>query len=61
MSRRKTIVVKPYIDYNKAKDLDFFNSEARINGIMVSDKMKKLMKKRKLDAGIEFKEVPYVE
>jgi hypothetical protein len=41
--------------------LDFFNSNVTINEIIVSDKMKKLMKKRKLDAGIEFKEVPYVE
>ena len=51
-------VAKPCIDYEKAKDLDFFNSKARINGIMVSDKMKKLMQQRKLDTGIEFKKVP---
>ncbi|GHT79472.1 hypothetical protein AGMMS50262_23210 [Bacteroidia bacterium] len=53
-------IAKPWIDYNKAKDLDFFNSSARINGIIVSDKMKKLIKKNKLDAGIEFWEVPYI-
>jgi hypothetical protein len=54
-------ITKPYIDYDKAKDLDFFNSKARINGIMVSDKMKKSMQQRKLDAGIEFCKVPYIE
>ena len=54
-------IAKPFIDYEKAKDLDFFNSKARINGIMVSDKMKKLIQKTKLDTGIEFLKVPYVE
>lgn len=44
----------PCIDYEKAKDLDFFNSTARISGFIVSDKIKKLMKKRGLDVGIEF-------
>lgn len=53
-------IVKPYLDYAKVKDLDFFNSTARINGIIVSGKIKRLMKKNRLDAGIEFKEVPYV-
>lgn len=53
-------IAKPCIDYDKAKDLDFFNSKARINGIMVSDKMKKLMQKKKLDIGIEFLKVPVV-
>lgn len=53
-------IVKPYIDYEKAKDLDFFNSDIYINEIIVSDKIKKLMKKHKLDTGIKFKEVPYV-
>jgi len=51
---------KPFIDYEKAKDLDFFNSSHAINIIMVSDKMKKLMQQRKLDAGIDFCKVPYV-
>ena len=54
-------IAKPWIDYEKAKELDFFNSTARINGIIVSDKMKKLMTKNKLDIGIEFLKVPYVE
>ncbi|MDH8702175.1 hypothetical protein M2138_001535 [Dysgonomonadaceae bacterium PH5-43] len=53
-------IAKPWIDYEKAKDLDFFNSQARINGIMVSDTMKKMMQKRKLDTGIDFRKVPYV-
>lgn len=54
-------IAKPWIDYKKAKDLDFFNSTARTNGIIVSDKIKKLMRKNKLDIGIEFLKVPYVE
>jgi len=54
-------IAKPWIDYEKAKNLDFFNSKARINGIMISDKMKKLMQQRKLDIGIECKKVPYIE
>ena len=47
-------IAVPCIDYNKAKDLDFFNSTARRGSFIVSDKIKKLMKKRKLDTGIEF-------
>jgi hypothetical protein len=52
-------IAKPWIDYRKAKELDFFNSSYAINSIIVSDTMKKLMQRRKLDTGIEFKEVPY--
>ena len=54
-------IAKPWIDYEKAKNLDFFNASYTINTIMVSDKMKKLMQQRKLDAGIDFCKVPYVE
>lgn len=54
-------IAKPCIDYKKAKGLDFFNATNAINEIMVSDKMKKLMQQKKLDTGIEFKKVPYIE
>jgi hypothetical protein len=54
-------IAKPCIDYQKAKDLDFFNASNAINEIMVSDKMKKLMQEKNLDTGIEFKEVPYAK
>ena len=54
-------IAKPWIDYEKAKDLDFFNASYAINTIMVSDKVKKLMQQRKLDIGFDFKKVPYVE
>lgn len=47
-------ITVPCIDYEKAKDLDFFNSTAYSDGFIVSDKIKKLMKKRGLDVGIEF-------
>ncbi|MDR0866615.1 MAG: hypothetical protein LBO74_17040 [Candidatus Symbiothrix sp.] len=53
-------IAKPWIDYEKAKDLDFFNASNAINEIMVSDLMKRMMQKNKLDIGIEFKEVPYI-
>jgi len=55
----KSIAI-PYIDYNKAKDLDFFNHTARFNDIIVSDKMKKLMKQRNLDTGIDFVKIHYI-
>jgi hypothetical protein len=54
-------IAKPWIDYKKAENLDFFNSQARINGIIVSDQMKRLMQGKDLDIGIEFMQVPYVE
>ena len=54
-------IAKPWIDYEKAKDLDFFNASYAINEIIVSDKIKKLMKQKKLDLGIEFCKVPYIE
>ncbi len=54
-------IAKPWIDYKKVEDLDFFNSSYAINTIMVSDKIKKLMQQRKLDVGIEFRKVPYIE
>lgn len=53
-------IVKPFIDYKKAEKLDFFNASNAINEVIVSDRIKRLMKKQRLDAGIEFKEVPYV-
>jgi hypothetical protein len=53
-------MVKPWIDYKKAENLDFFNASNAINEIIVSDQMKKLMQKKKLDVGIEFKEIPYI-
>jgi hypothetical protein len=53
-------IIKPRIDFEKAKNLDFFNASYAINRIIVSDQMKKLMQKKKLDIGIEFKEIPYV-
>lgn len=52
-------ITKPHVDYDKAKDLDFFNSSYAINSIIISDKMKRLMQQRKLDAGIDFVKVPY--
>ena len=39
-------IAKPWIDYQKAKDLDFFNASNAINEIMVSDRIKKLMQEK---------------
>ncbi len=47
-------IIKLCLDYNKVKNLDIFNSQPAINDIIVSDKIRKAIKKRKLDFGIEF-------
>lgn len=47
-------IAVPCIDYEKAKDLDFFNCIARSGSFVVSDKIKKLMKEKGLDTGIQF-------
>lgn len=49
-------IVIPYVDPLKAKELDFFNCDVHPNHFFVSDKMRKLMKKRKLDREIIFRE-----
>lgn len=48
------IITVPCIDYEKSKELDFFNSIAYSDGYVVSDKIKREMKKKNLDFGIEF-------
>jgi len=47
-------IIKLCLDYNKVKNLDIFNSQPSINDIIVSDRLRKAIKKRKLDFGIEF-------
>jgi hypothetical protein len=47
-------IAVPAICYEKAKDLDFFNSIAYKDCFIVSDKLRKEMKKRGLDRGMQF-------
>ncbi|MBQ6750130.1 MAG: hypothetical protein IJR02_05085 [Bacteroidaceae bacterium] len=47
-------ITVPTICYEKAKDLDFFNSIARYDGFIVSDRLMKEMKKRHLNGGLQF-------
>ena len=47
-------IAVPVICYEKAKDLDFFNSVAYLDSFIVSDKLRKEMKKKGLDKGMQF-------
>ena len=47
-------VLKLKLDYNKVKDLKVFNSQPAINDIIVSDEVRKSIKKNKLDLGLDF-------
>ena len=47
-------VLKLKLDYNKVKDLKVFNSQPAINDIIVSDDIRKSIKKNKLDLGLDF-------
>ena len=42
------------LDYEKAKSLNVFNSQPVINDVIVSEQVRKSIKKNKLDLGIEF-------
>lgn len=46
-------ITVPCIDYEKAKDLDFFNSSAYMDTFIVSDKIKREMKKNGWDYGLQ--------
>ena len=50
-------IVKPCFSLEKIKNLNIFNSRPIINDINVSDKLRKDMKKHKMDMGIEFLQV----
>lgn len=61
IDRKKTIyvegtdsILKLRLDYDKVKSLNIFNSQPVINDIIVSEQVKKSIKKNKLDLGIEF-------
>ena len=47
-------VIKLKLDYNKVKELKVFNSQPAINDIIVSDDIRKSIKKNKLDLGLDF-------
>lgn len=47
-------IIKLWLDYDKVKDLKIFNSQPYINDVIVSDDIRRLLKRKHLDDGIEF-------
>lgn len=47
-------VIKLYLDANKVNGLNIFNSQSTISDIIISDTLKKVIKKRKYDKGMYF-------
>ncbi len=47
-------IIKPWVDYEKVKDLEIFNSRPLINDVIVSARIRKEIRKNKLDDGLEF-------
>ena len=47
-------IIKLKLDHNKVKDLKVFNSQPAINDIIVSDEVRKSIRKNKLDMGLDF-------
>ena len=47
-------ILRLRLDYDKVKSLNVFNSRPVINDVIVSDEVRKSIKKNKLDLGIEF-------
>lgn len=50
-------IIKLCLDNYKVKDLDIFNSQPAVNDVIVSDRLRKAIIKRKLDIGIEFSQL----
>lgn len=47
-------IIMPVLDYNKVKGLHVFNSRPHINDVIVSDEVRKSIKKHHLDLGLKF-------
>ena len=47
-------ILKLILDYNKVKHLNVFNSQPAINDVIVSDEVRKSIKKNRLDLGLDF-------
>lgn len=47
-------ILKLKLDYNKVKNLNIFNSQPVINDVVISNEVRKSIKKNKLDFGLEF-------
>lgn len=47
-------ILKLKLDYNKVRHLNVFNSQLAINDFIVSDEVRKSIKKNRLDLGIDF-------
>jgi len=50
-------IIKPWVDYEKVKELDIFNFRPLTNDVIISERVKKLLCKLKLNDGIEFQPV----
>ena len=47
-------VIKPWVDFEKVGTLKIFNSQPYINDVIVSDDLRRAIKRKHLDDGIEF-------
>lgn len=47
-------ILKLKLDYSKVRHLNVFNSQPAINDVIVSDEVRKCIKKNKLDLGLNF-------
>lgn len=47
-------IIKLCVDYEKVKNLKIFNSRPYINDVIVSDELRRAIKRKHLDDGIEF-------
>ena len=54
LSKHRFVIIGETIEELEAKDLDFFNSVAYLDSFIVSDKLRKEMKKKGLDKGMQF-------
>lgn len=47
-------ILKLKLDYSKVRHLNVFNSQPAINDVIVSDEVRKSIKKNRLDLGLDF-------
>ena len=47
-------VIKPWVDFEKVGTLKIFNSQPYINDVIISDEVRRALKRKHLDDGIEF-------
>lgn len=47
-------IIKPWVDFEKVGTLKIFNSQPYINDVIISDEVRRALKRKHLDDGIEF-------